>query len=68
VPPTADLHVKFEHLSYIDHACMDLLINWEKQHAALGGQLSIDWEDLEARFRHAAPTVALRPGKEVAAA
>jgi hypothetical protein len=51
VPPHRELHVHFEHLAYIDHACLDLLMNWEKQHAATGGSLVIDWEQLTARFR-----------------
>lgn len=51
VPPNTNLHVHFEDLTYIDHACLDLLINWEKQHEATGGTLDIDWEGLEARFR-----------------
>jgi MFS superfamily sulfate permease-like transporter len=51
VPPGAELHVNFEGLRYIDHACLDLLMNWEKQHAATGGTLEIDWEGLHARFR-----------------
>jgi MFS superfamily sulfate permease-like transporter len=50
VPPNRELHVHFEHLDYIDHACLDLLMNWEKQHAATGGSLVIDWESLHARF------------------
>jgi MFS superfamily sulfate permease-like transporter len=51
VPPNTELHVHFEGLSYIDHACLDLLINWEKQHEATGGSLVVDWESLTARFR-----------------
>ena len=51
VPPNTELHVHFEGLSQIDHACMDLLMNWEKQHEATGGSLVIDWESLTAKFR-----------------
>lgn len=51
IPPGAELHVNFEHLSFIDHACMDLLMNWEKQHEAVGGRLVIDWDSLTARFK-----------------
>src|SRR6185369_16079923 len=29
VPPGTELHVHFEQLSFIDHACLDLLMNWE---------------------------------------
>lgn len=54
VPAATELHVQFERLSYIDHACLDLLINWEKQHRAVGGSLVIDWDSLHARF-HSAP-------------
>jgi MFS superfamily sulfate permease-like transporter len=45
-----ELHVQFEELAYIDHACLDLLMNWEKQHRATGGTLVIDWGSLRARF------------------
>lgn len=50
VQPTRELHVHFERLDYIDHACLDLLINWEKQHESTGGKLVIDWDNLTARF------------------
>ena len=50
VPSDVELHVDFEHLDYIDHACLDLLINWEKQHEATGGSLVIDWNTLHANF------------------
>jgi MFS superfamily sulfate permease-like transporter len=49
--PNAELHVHFEELTYIDHACLDLLMSWEQQHKASGGRLYIDWERLHARFR-----------------
>lgn len=51
VPQSTELHVHFENLRYIDHACLDLLINWEKQHEATGGSLVIDWDTLTARFQ-----------------
>ena len=51
VPENVELHVDFEHLDYVDHACLDLLMNWEKQHGATGGSLVIDWDTLHARFR-----------------
>lgn len=51
VPANAELHVDFEHLDYIDHACLDLLMNWAKQHESIGGTLVIDWDSLHANFR-----------------
>lgn len=51
VPAGAELHVQIDRLSYIDHACLDLLMNWEKQQESLGGRLSIDWDTLNQRFQ-----------------
>ena len=48
VPHNVELHVDFEHLNYIDHACFDLLMNCAKRHEATGGTLVIDWETLHA--------------------
>ncbi len=52
IPPDAHLHVHLDGLDYIDHACLDLLVGWNEQHAALGGTLVMDWSGLEARFGH----------------
>jgi MFS superfamily sulfate permease-like transporter len=50
VPSGTELHVNLENLSYIDHACLALLMSWEKQHETTGGSLVIDWDSLTARF------------------
>jgi MFS superfamily sulfate permease-like transporter len=50
VRPGAEVHIHFEHLDYIDHACLDLLSNWEKQHEVTGGVLVIEWEELSSKF------------------
>ncbi len=51
VQPNAHLEVHLEKLNFIDHACFELIMNWEKQHEATGGTLSIDWGVLKARFK-----------------
>lgn len=51
VPSQSELHVHFEELDLIDHACLNLLLSWEKQHEATGGCLVLDWEGLAARFQ-----------------
>ncbi|MCA9243635.1 MAG: SulP family inorganic anion transporter [Phycisphaerales bacterium] len=56
-PADTELHVNLEGLDYIDHACLNLLMEWEKQHEAQGGRLVIDWTDLTARFRSQRPLV-----------
>ena len=50
VPSGAELHVNLEHLDYVDHACLDLIMNWGKQHETTGGSLVIDWESLHGKF------------------
>lgn len=52
IKPNSELHVDMEHLSFIDHACLDLFMNWEKQHHSTGGRLVIDWTGLTARFQN----------------
>jgi len=51
IQPDVELHVDLKHLTYIDHACFELLVNWAKQHEKQGGRLIIDWDSLHARFR-----------------
>ena len=51
VPRGAELRVDLEQLDYIDHACLDLLMNWARQHESSGGRLVIDWGLLHGRFR-----------------
>jgi MFS superfamily sulfate permease-like transporter len=50
IRPGSEVHIHFEQLNYIDHACLDLLTNWEKQHEITGGSLIIEWEELSSRF------------------
>lgn len=50
VPPDTELHVDFANMDYIDHACLDLLMSWARQHESAGGTLVIDWESLHSRF------------------
>lgn len=50
IPDDAELHVELKQLSYIDHACLELLTNWAAQHEAMGGRLVIDWDRLHASF------------------
>ena len=58
VDPGADLHVDVCDMDYIDRACMDLLQNWARQHAATGGQLTIDWDSLNSKFQTNRPRTA----------
>ena len=55
VPAQTELRVDLHQLDYIDHACLDLLMNWAKQHESAEGRLILDWDTLHARFRPDTP-------------
>ena len=46
LPDNAHLHVHFSHLTYIDHACLELLTNWGDQHKRSGGVVYLEWDQL----------------------
>jgi MFS superfamily sulfate permease-like transporter len=48
--PNTNVHVHIDELDYIDHACIDLLTNWDSQHKATGGSLEIEWEGLSQKY------------------
>ena len=62
VSPATELHVSLQDVTYVDHACLEQFINWEKQHEATGGRLVIDWDDLTATFRDEGKK--LKPSKD----
>ncbi|BBO35821.1 SulP family inorganic anion transporter [Lacipirellula parvula] len=54
-PSDAEVQVELDRLSYIDHACLELLTSWGEQHQASGGRLSIDWDTLRASAHRSSP-------------
>lgn len=56
VPAGHELHVHFEELDYIDHACLDLLRNWEQQHRNTQGALIVEWHELAGRYHERRPS------------
>jgi MFS superfamily sulfate permease-like transporter len=51
IPGSKEVHVDLEELTFVDHACLELLIDWGKQYEATGGQFRIDWETLHSKFK-----------------
>ncbi|SDK95091.1 SulP family inorganic anion transporter [Pseudomonas indica] len=50
VQPDCHLHVPLDRLSYIDHACMELLDEWQRAHRASGARLIIEQHALKRRL------------------
>ncbi len=67
--PGSQVHVHVSGLDYIDHACLDLLTNWDRQHDATGGSLTIEWDELNRKYhqRRTANVKAARQAAKVAA-
>ena len=49
IPAGSHLHVHISKLHYIDHACMDALYSWQKQHETLGSTIFVEWDHLLAK-------------------
>jgi len=50
--PNTHVHVHIDELDYIDHACIDLLTNWDRQHKTTGGSLEIAWDGLTQKYKN----------------
>ena len=46
----AEVHVHVEDLTYIDHACLDMLTAWRRRHEATGGTMKLEWQTLAQRY------------------
>ncbi|WP_416193848.1 SulP family inorganic anion transporter [Nitrobacter sp. TKz-YC01] len=50
IPPGYDAHIHLGRLTYIDHACLTMLIEWGKNFEAAGGRLHLDRDILHRLF------------------
>jgi MFS superfamily sulfate permease-like transporter len=50
IPTGTSVKLDIDGLSYIDHACLDLIANWRKQHLAREGQAEVPLADLQQRY------------------
>jgi len=50
--PSSHVHVHINDLNYMDHACIDLMTNWDRQHATTGGSLTIEWDELSRKYHN----------------
>jgi MFS superfamily sulfate permease-like transporter len=64
--PGANVTVHIGDLDYIDHACLDLLGNWDRQYAATGGSVTVEWDELSKKYHQRRPAN-IRAAREAAA-
>ncbi|MBP6821264.1 MAG: SulP family inorganic anion transporter [Acidobacteria bacterium] len=68
VPPGTSVRLDIDRLHYIDHACLDLVSNWRKQHVARDGQAEVPWEDLQQRNQDRDISLGIAPRPALAVA
>ena len=73
LPRNTEVHVHVGGLAYIDHACVELLEDLDRQLQDGGGKLVVEWDDLEIRSKrlmtapsaaHAGPPAGQLPGSD----
>lgn len=50
VPPGSELHIHFDELDFIDHACLDFIASFQSKHQETGGQVVMEWHSLIDRY------------------
>jgi MFS superfamily sulfate permease-like transporter len=43
--------IEFDDLEYMDHACIELIDNWQKQYFDTGGRVQVDWDTVIGKYR-----------------
>ncbi|MCS6884896.1 MAG: SulP family inorganic anion transporter [Acidobacteriota bacterium] len=54
--PVGEIHIQVERLSFIDHACLDMLSNFQKLYEAKGGTMYLELEQLHMTYHSARPS------------
>ncbi|UCF46729.1 MAG: SulP family inorganic anion transporter [Myxococcales bacterium] len=72
IPPGSELHMHFDELDFIDHACLDLIASFQERHKETGGEVIMEWRSLIGRYtrggiraaaRRSAPAIPTRHDK-----
>ena len=50
IPPGSELHVCFDELDYVDHACLDFIAAFQSRHEETGGSVIVEWPSLMGRY------------------
>ncbi len=50
IPPGSELHVHFDELDFIDHACLDFVAAFQERHQETGGRVIMEWRSLIGRY------------------
>lgn len=51
IPPNKEVHLYLVDLNYVDHACLELLMEWEQRYESDGGDVVMEWDHVLDRFK-----------------
>jgi MFS superfamily sulfate permease-like transporter len=51
LPQGVEVHVHLQAVSYVDHACMEALSNWERQRTGKDSKVVVEWDELRAKYQ-----------------
>jgi MFS superfamily sulfate permease-like transporter len=50
IPPGSELHLHFDELDFIDHACLDFIAAFQTRYQETGGRVVLEWRSLIGRY------------------
>jgi len=50
MPLKQSVKIEFDDLTYIDHACINLISGWQQQYVAAGGTVDVHWDNLHNKY------------------
>jgi MFS superfamily sulfate permease-like transporter len=68
VPPGSELHMHFDELDFVDHACLDFIASFQSKHQETGGQVVMEWRSLIGRYTRGGIRAAARRTSVIPAA
>jgi MFS superfamily sulfate permease-like transporter len=60
IPPGAEVHMHFDELDFIDHACLDFIAAFQERHQETGGKVIMEWRSLIGRYTRGGMRAAAR--------
>ena len=64
IAPGTQVHIHFEDVLHIDHACLEMLAEFDRRHERTGGQLVVEWNALKAHLGGPRGRLSGRAGRE----